>query len=60
MNKIPYSVRAMMKILLLKSRGISDFRYKVSIVDNEIRMMAEFVVAGWLNTGYRNPKCFGI
>jgi len=60
MNKIPYSVRAMMKILLLKSRGISDFRYKVSIVDDEIRMMADFVVAGWLNTGYRNPKCFGI
>lgn len=60
MNKIPFSVRAMMKILLLKSRGISDFRHKVSIVDDEIRMMADFVVAGWLNTGYRNPKCFGI
>jgi hypothetical protein len=60
MNKIPYSIRAMMKILILKSRGISDFRTKVSIVDDEIRMLADFVVAGWLNTGYRNPKCFGI
>ena len=60
MNKIPYSIRAMMKILILKSRGISDFRTKVSIVDDEIRMLADFVVASWLNTGYRNPKCFGI
>jgi hypothetical protein len=23
-------------------------------------MLAEILIAGWLNTGYRNPKCFGI
>lgn len=23
-------------------------------------MLADILIAGWLNTGYRNPKCFGI
>lgn len=60
MNKIPFSIRAMMKILILKSRGITDFKTKIKIVDDEIRMLANFIIAGWLNTGYRNSKCFGI
>ena len=56
MNKIPFSIRAMMKILILKSRGITDYKTKIKIVDDEIRMLANFIVAGWLNTGYRNSK----
>lgn len=49
-----------MKILILKSRGISDFKTKIIFLDDEIRLLANFIVAGWLSTGYRNPKCFGI
>ena len=49
----------MLKIILMRVRGCSDFKCKISLEANEIRLIADFLVAGWLNTGYRNPKAFG-
>jgi hypothetical protein len=50
----------MLKIIIIKSRGESDFTGKFKLDQSEMRMLAEFVVANWLDTGYRNPKCFGL
>ena len=58
-DKIPFNVRAFLKILVLWARGESDFRKKVNLESHEFRMIADFLVAGWLNAGYRNPKAFG-
>ena len=59
-QKIPYSIKAMLKILLIRSRGSDDFTSKVKPERDEIHMLSEILIAGWLNAGYRNPKCFGI
>ena len=58
--KIPFAIKAMLKILLIKSRGGKDFNIKLKPDASEIHLMAEILIAGWLNIGYRNPKCFGI
>jgi len=50
----------MLKIILLKSRGSEDFNQKIKLQSCEVKILADFIVAGWLNVGYRNPKCFGI
>ena len=59
-KKIPFAIRAFLKILVIRSRGGSDLNIKVKPDSCEIRMLAKFLIAGWLNTGYRNPKAFGI
>jgi len=33
---------------------------RIKLEDDEIHMLAEILIGGWLNTGFRNPKCFGI
>lgn len=33
---------------------------RIYLEDDEIHMLAEILIGGWLNTGFRNPKCFGI
>ena len=50
----------MLKILVLRSRGITDLKTKIEVSASEVRMLANIVIAGWLNTGYRNPKSFGL
>lgn len=60
LQKIPFSIRALLKILVIRSRGLDDFNTKIKLDANEIHMLADILIAGWLNVGYRNPKCFGI
>ena len=59
-NKIPFSIRAMLKILIIRSRGGENFKIKVKPNHDEINLLAQILIAGWMNVGYRNPKCFGI
>lgn len=59
-NKIPFSIRAMLKILIIRSRGGENYNIKVKPSNDEIYLLAQILIAGWLNVGYRNPKCFGI
>ena len=59
-QKIPFAVRAFLKILILRCRNVDDFSTKIKIKAEEIHMLSSFLIAGWLNHGYRNPKCFGI
>ena len=59
-QKIPFAIKAMLKILLIRSRGSDDFNTKIKPDRDEIHMLSEILIAGWLNAGYRNPKCFGI
>jgi len=33
---------------------------RISLEDDEIHMLTEILIGGWLNTGFRNPKSFGV
>jgi hypothetical protein len=57
---VPFNIRALLKILIIRSRGLDDFNAKIKLDCDEVHMLADILIAGWLNTGYRNPKCFGI
>lgn len=59
-NKIPFSIRALLKILIIRSRGGDNFNIKIKPTNDEIFLLASILIAGWINVGYRNPKCFGI
>ncbi len=59
-QKIPFAIRAMLKIILIRARGLENFNTKIKPDSDEIKLLAEILIAGWLNQGYRNPKCFGI
>lgn len=59
-DRTPFVIRAMMKIIILKARGVSDVKSKMDITPAEVRLLSDFVIAGWLNTGFRNPKSFGL
>lgn len=59
-QKIPFAIRAMLKIILIRGRGLDNINTKIKPDSDEIKMLAEIMIAGWLNQGYRNPKCFGI
>jgi hypothetical protein len=59
-NKTPFTLRAIMKILVLRSRGLSDLKVKINLSSSEVQMLSNIFIAGWLNTGYRNPKSFGL
>jgi hypothetical protein len=50
----------MLKIIIIRSRGLTDWSLKIKLNSNEIRLLADILIAGWLNVGYRNPKCFGV
>lgn len=58
--KVPYAIRYMLRALLVKSKGLDDLTAKVTLEADDIHLLADFVVAGWLKTGFRNPRCFGI
>ena len=70
--KIPYAIRAMLRVLIEKSRikagqkpdpnkhKNTQEQNRIYLEDDEIHMLAEILIGGWLNTGFRNPKCFGI
>ncbi len=50
----------MLKILILRSRGVSDFATSIELKsEEEIRLVADLVIAGWHTIPYRNPKAFG-
>lgn len=73
---MPYTLRAMMKILVMKSvsvahpSGSDDHRQTTSSQDslrgktklgrNQIYMLADLMIGCWLNTGFRNPSCYGV
>lgn len=51
----------MLKILIIRSRGGGDnYNIKIKPTNEEIHLLASILIAGWMNVGYRNPKCFGI
>jgi hypothetical protein len=50
----------MLKIIILRSRGVSDFSTCIELKsEEEIRLVADLVIAGWHTIPYRNPKAFG-
>lgn len=49
----------MLKVLVAKSRN-DIFTSKVTLQQDDVRMLADFMIAGWLNSGYRNARCFGV
>ena len=59
-----------MRVLIIKSRikpgqKLDPSKHtqehgRIYLEDDEIHMLAEILIGGWLNTGFRNPKCFGI
>lgn len=59
-QKIPFAIRAMLRIILIRSRGINDFNQRISVESHEVCLLAQILIGGWLNMGQRNPKCFGI
>jgi len=64
---MPYTLRAMMKILVMKSENLDSrssqseqAKSKPKLNRNQIYMLSELMVGCWLNTGFRNPNCFGV
>ena len=71
---MPYTIRAMMRILVEraeqctsqkegKSEKEKDHRQprgRVRLERNQIYMLADILMGCWLNTGFRNPNCFGV
>ena len=68
---MPYTLRAMMKILVMKSEGVAhpgeartspmdQPKNKPKLGRNQIYMLADLMIGCWLNTGFRNPTCFGV
>jgi hypothetical protein len=49
----------MLKIIILKSRGMTDVTIHLEINAREVKLLSELLVGSWLNTGFRNPTCFG-
>jgi hypothetical protein len=35
-------------------------RSRVRLERNQIHMLADILMGCWLNTGFRNPNCFGV
>ena len=50
-QKIPFAIRAMLKIIIIRSRGSDDFNSKLKLDADEIHLLSEILIAGWLNTG---------
>lgn len=50
----------MLKIIILRSRGVSDLSASIELKsEEEIRLVSDLVIAGWHTIPYRNPKAFG-
>jgi len=56
----------MLRVIVEKSRMMVGRKLnlgkqnRVPLEDDEIHMIAEILIGGWINTGFRNPKSFGI
>ena len=71
-ERMPYTIRAMMRILVERAeqctsqenKGEKDketrHRGRVRLERNQIYMLADILMGCWLNTGFRNPNCFGV
>jgi len=70
---MPYNLRAMMKILVMKSESVAhppdsktfalleqQPKNKPKLGRNQIYMLADLMIGCWLNTGFRNPNCYGV
>ena len=40
--------------------NMETFSGKIELTDDDIHLLAELLVGCWLNTGFRNPSCFGV
>jgi hypothetical protein len=58
-EKIPFTIRAFLKILVMRARGLTDFKKRINLDSHEFQLIADFLIAGWLNAGFCNPKAFG-
>ena len=61
---MPYAIRAMMRIMVMQSKShtgqMQQKETKLKLENNEIYMLADILIGCWLNTGFRNPSCFGV
>ena len=38
---------------------LRTLRGSKKVLPQDLKMLAEFLIASWLNTGFRQPACFG-
>lgn len=50
-QKIPFAVRAMLRIIIMRSRGMQNFNERISVESHEVALLAQILIGGWLNTG---------
>ena len=54
----------MMRIMVMQSKNYTgqtqQKETKLKLENNEIYMLADILIGCWLNTGFRNPSCFGV
>lgn len=48
-QKIPFAIRAVLKIILIRKRGTDNLNSKIKPDSDEIKMLAELLIASWLN-----------
>ena len=63
--KIPYAIRLILRLIVVQSRShansvLGSANKKLILTDNDVPMLAEFLCSGWLNSGFRNPRAFGL
>lgn len=56
---LPKSIRVFMKVLVLASRGIYSDVNIDRLETSEVKLLSSFLVAGWLNIPFKNPRAFG-
>ena len=59
-NKIPYAISAVLRIIIANAKGLSDLNKQIQLQTSDVYLLSELLISGWLNTGARNPKCFGV
>jgi hypothetical protein len=67
-DKMPYTIRAMMRIIVMQSKKLArqdgptrkTESGKIKLETSEIYMLADILIGCWLNTGFRNSSCFGV
>jgi len=67
---VPFAIRGMLRILVIKAQkalgrgkpgeNVEFFASYVAVTDDDIFMLSEILIGCWLNTGFRNPSCFGV
>jgi hypothetical protein len=50
----------MLRLLIEKSRDNKSDSPAIKLIVSEIHLLASILIGGWLNTGFRNPECFGV